>query len=137
MDGKTDHPIGRLWCGCEIPEAAGPPVRSACSAVKVTNKVAKMDYKVFIESLQNDACPDDATPGLRALWYDANGEWNTAHKIVQAMDDAMGARIHAYLHRKEGDEGNSRYWHRQAGSTFPSGMNLEEEWDLLVRALVD
>ena len=48
----------------------------------------------------------------------------------------MAARIHAYLHRKQGDNWNARYWHRQAGTVFPAGTSLAAEWDLLVRELV-
>jgi hypothetical protein len=95
-----------------------------------------MQYQAFINSLQKDTCPDGATPCLQALWHEAKGEWDTAHEIVQVMDDVMAARIHAYLHRKEGDEWNSRYWHRRAGSKSPEGVSLEEEWDSLVRELV-
>jgi hypothetical protein len=76
-------------------------------------------------------------PCLRALWLDAKGDWNAAHEIVQEMNDTMAARIHAYLHREEGDEWNSKYWHRVAGSAFPEGMRLEEEWDHLVRQLLE
>jgi hypothetical protein len=54
---------------------------------------------------------------------------------VQQLDTVMAARIHAYLHRKEGDNWNSRYWYRQAGAMFPAGMSLEEEWDALAREL--
>ena len=49
----------------------------------------------------------------------------------------MAARVHAYLHRKEGDEQNSRYWHRQAGSVFPEDTGFENEWDGLVRELLE
>lgn len=94
-----------------------------------------MQYQKFIDSLARDACPGRLEPCLQALWYDAKGEWDTAHEIVQQMDDVMAARIHAYLHRKEGDGWNSRYWHRRAGSVFPEGMSLEEEWDSLLREL--
>jgi hypothetical protein len=38
---------------------------------------------------------------LQALWYDLHGDWNTAHQIVQQMDDVNAMWIHAYLHRKE------------------------------------
>lgn len=96
-----------------------------------------MQYPQFIESLELDTAPDNLEPTLQALWYEAKGEWDTAHEIVQVMDDVMAARIHAYLHRKEGDEWNSRYWHRKAGSVFPEDMSLEEEWDSLVRQLVN
>jgi hypothetical protein len=96
-----------------------------------------MEYREFIDSLESDTCPGTLEPCLQALWYDARGEWDTAHEIVQVMDDVVAARIHAYLHRKQGDEWNSRYWHRQAGSVFPEDMSLEDEWDSLVRELVD
>lgn len=49
----------------------------------------------------------------------------------------MAARIHAYLHRKEGDEWNSKYWHRRAGSVHPQKLSLEQEWESLVSELVD
>src|SRR5438093_1296412 len=34
---------------------------------------------------------------LRALWYDARGDWSRAHTIAQEVDDAGGAWLHAYL----------------------------------------
>lgn len=94
-----------------------------------------MQYQVFIDSLGSNTCPNGMEPCLQALWHDARGDWDTAHEIVQEMNDAMAARIHAYLHRKEGDDWNSRYWHQRAGSVYPEGMSLEEEWDSLVRRL--
>jgi hypothetical protein len=94
-----------------------------------------MHSQEFIDSLDRDACPHGLEPCLQALWYDARGEWESAHEIVQQMDDVMAARIHAYLHRKEGDDWNSRYWHRRAGSVFPEAMSLEQEWAALVREL--
>jgi len=59
-----------------------------------------MNYLEFIDSLTLNACPDQLDPCLQALWYDATGDWNTAHEIVQRLDNATAARIHAYLHRK-------------------------------------
>jgi hypothetical protein len=96
-----------------------------------------MHYQEFMESLGAGACPDGLEPCLRALWYDATGDWDTAHEIVQQRGDRMAARIHAYLHRREGDDWNSRYWHRQAGSVYPDDLSLDEEWDDLVRLLVE
>ena len=92
-----------------------------------------MRHQDFLESLSADHCPVDADSYLQALWYDAHGDWDAAHCIVQAMHDCMAARIHAYLHRKEGDDWNSRYWHRVAGSDFPAAMSLQDEWHMLVR----
>lgn len=96
-----------------------------------------MNYREFIDSLELGQCPQQLEPCLQALWYDAAGDWNRAHEIVQQMDDTRAARIHAYLHRKEGDEWNSRYWHRRAGTTFPEDMSLEQEWQYLVNQSVE
>ena len=95
-----------------------------------------MQYQEFIDSLDQDVCPDELEPCLQALWYDATGNWDMAHEIVQQMDDVMAARIHAYLHRKEGDDWNSQYWHRRAGSVFPEDMTLQQEWASLVQQLL-
>ena len=84
-----------------------------------------MNYQEFMESLGQGTCPRGLEPGLRALWYDAKGEWDTAHEIVQQVDGSMAARIHAYLRRREGDNWNARYWHRRAGSMFPEKMSLK------------
>ena len=94
-----------------------------------------MQYSAFMDSLARPDCPEGLDPCLQALWHAGHGDWHTAHGIVQAHDSVLAARIHAYLHRLEGDEGNARYWHRQAGSMFPAGVTLEAEWDALVREL--
>ena len=92
----------------------------------------------MIDSLGQGSCPTELEPCLQALWYDAKGKWEMAHEIVQQRDhDMMAMRIHAYLHRKEGEEWNSRYWHRQAGTEFPQGVRLEEEWESLVWELTE
>jgi hypothetical protein len=96
-----------------------------------------MQYGEFIDSLKRDACPGEFGPALQALWYDATGQWDRAHEIVQRLDDVLAARIHAYLHRKEGDEWNARYWHRRAGTAFPAGLSLASERDALLRELLE
>ena len=96
-----------------------------------------MQFDDFVASLKHDACPDHLEPCLQALWHDARGDWDAAHEIVQTIDSTTAARVHAYLHRKEGDQWNSRYWHRRAGSKFPDGVTLETEWELLARELTE
>ena len=96
-----------------------------------------MNYAEFIDSLRQGRCPDGLDPCLQALWYDGAGDWNRAHEIVQNLDHSNAARIHAYLHRKEGDAWNARYWHRQAGTRFPENTSTEQEWRTLVRLFVD
>lgn len=110
-----------------------PPLPLRCR--RTLQWVLIMRYREFTDSLDRDACPGGLEPCLQALWYDASGEWDAAHEIVQQIDTVMAARIHAYLHRKEGDDWNARYWHRQAGTTFPAGMSLKQEWDMLAREL--
>jgi hypothetical protein len=64
---------------------------------------------------------------LRALWYDLQGDWDAAHRIVQQLSDVQAMWIHAYLHRKEPDLSNARYWYRSAGKNFPEGQSYVEE----------
>jgi hypothetical protein len=72
---------------------------------------------------------------LKALWYDLKGEWDTAHRIVQAMTDIPAMWIHAYLHRKEPDEWNAKYWYRRTGKSFPGEMPYEAEAAVILAAL--
>ena len=89
----------------------------------------------FIQSIKDASEPDPALSApLRALWWDAKGDWGRAHELCQEDDGSAGAWVHAYLHRKEGDEGNASYWYSRAGKQKPSGT-LEEEWRGMVDAL--
>lgn len=76
------------------------------------------------------------TPHLRALWYDLHGDWDAAHRIVQALDDVPAMWIHAYLHRKEPDLSNARYWYRNAGKPFPEGQSYAEEAATILAAVL-
>lgn len=81
-----------------------------------------------LETLKNTPRPEDLTSDhLRALWYDLNGDWDTAHGIVQRMSDRQAMWIHAYLHRKEPDISNARYWYRNAGQPYPGEISFEAE----------
>jgi hypothetical protein len=93
-----------------------------------------------LESSVNDGAaaepPAGLSPELRALWREARGDWTAAHEIVQDLETKTAAWVHAYLHRKEGDESNARYWYGMAGQTFPAALTLPEEWRRLVSALL-
>ena len=82
-----------------------------------------------------DGTPPVVTPLLRALWHDARGDWEKAHELAQEVDDASGAWVHAYLHRKEGDLGNAGYWYRRAGQPVATD-SLDAEWARIVSALL-
>jgi hypothetical protein len=82
--------------------------------------------------------PDVSTLGsnhLQALWYDLNGDWDTAHSIVQKMNDVNAMWIHAYLHRKEPDISNAKYWYHNANKPYPEGMSFEDEAQVLLDAV--
>ena len=94
-----------------------------------------MNFEEFEISLTDDSPPKTFSPYLMALWHDRQGDWNKAHGIVQEINTDTAARIHAYLHRKEGDESNARYWYGTVKRPFPVGQTLDEEWEALVREL--
>jgi hypothetical protein len=94
-----------------------------------------MNLSVFKESLAEHKPPTNASVYLNALWYDAKGDWDKAHKLIQDVDDKAASWIHAYLHRKEGDTGNADYWYSRAGKKRPP-LSLEEEWEEIVAALI-
>ncbi len=90
-----------------------------------------MDVAAFKASLQKKEPPNAISLLLKALWYEGKGDWAIAHNIVEANYSKDAAWIHAYLHRKEGDNWNANYWYRRAGKSIPA-YSLEKEWEILV-----
>ena len=96
-----------------------------------------MTFLEFRASLASrDEPPAGLSAPLRALWLDGKGDWAAAHGTVDDLETTTAARVHAYIHRKEGDLDNARYWYRRAGAQ-PSTAALESEWAELVRALLE
>lgn len=94
-----------------------------------------MNLETFKASLQDPEPPAELAAVLKALWWDAKGDWDRAHEIAQEVHDAEGAWVHAYLHRKEGDLGNAAYWYSRAGKPR-ADTSLEAEWEQIVRAFL-
>jgi hypothetical protein len=94
--------------------------------------VSPADFKASLSGAA--PAPDLAAP-LAALWWAAKSNWDQAHQIVQDVDDANSAWVHAYLHRVEGDLGNAGYWYRRAGKPVATGA-LENEWERMVSTLL-
>jgi hypothetical protein len=94
-----------------------------------------MDIPTFRRSLLDAAPPAGLSLGLEGLWWDGKGDWDRAHKCAQKQDDSLGAAVHAYLHRKEGDLSNARYWYGRAGRE-PFAGALEAEWSALAGELL-
>jgi hypothetical protein len=90
------------------------------------------EFKAALSSTTPPAVP----PLLVALWHDARGDWDAAHRVAQDVDDESGAWIHAYLHRKEGDPGNAAYWYRRAGKPVATDP-LDAEWARIAAALLE
>lgn len=82
------------------------------------------------------ATPPALSPPLLALWRDAKGDWDGAHRCVDTRDDIPSMWVHAFLHRKEGDLGNARYWYSRTGKTPAQGL-LEEEFAAILAALLE
>jgi hypothetical protein len=95
---------------------------------------ATMTVEEFKATLATDRPPAVSRP-LTAMWHDAKGEWDTAHAVAQDIDDATGAWIQAYLHRREGDLGNAAYWYRRAGQPVATD-SLDAEWKRIVEMLL-
>jgi hypothetical protein len=86
-------------------------------------------------SLTQSTPPENFSELLKALWYDAKGDWERAHGIAQNVHSPDGSWIHAYLHRKEGDITNASYWYSRAKRKIPT-ISFSEEWDNIVSELL-
>jgi hypothetical protein len=95
-----------------------------------------MTFKDFKDSLRDHLPPERSSELLKALWYDAKGNWNRAHEVAQEVNTEDGAWVHAYLHRKEGDASNAAYWYYRAHQKLPA-VSLETEWETIVKSLMN
>ncbi|MEJ0057174.1 MAG: hypothetical protein WDN75_16885 [Bacteroidota bacterium] len=86
-------------------------------------------------SLSRTNPPENLPPLLRALWFDAKGDWNAAHNLAQEVETSEGSWVHAYLHRKEGDDSNASYWYRKARKDLPA-ISFEREWEEIATVLL-
>lgn len=102
---------------------------------RICPKIHGMDIEAFRRSLSADSPPSGIGKELEALWFDASGDWDRAHRTVQSQKGKAAAAVHAYLHRKEGDLGNADYWYERAGRKRPT-FSLEREWQELVGMLL-
>jgi hypothetical protein len=90
------------------------------------------EFRATLTSSNPPALP----PLLAALWHEARGNWDEAHRVAQDVETADGAWVHAYLHRREGDADNARYWYHRAGQPEASDP-LEAEWTRIVQHLIN
>ena len=85
-----------------------------------------MEYNDFIKLTEKQK-PSEKLSGIHlAIWYILKDNWDLAHETVQKLNTPVACRLHAYLHRVEGDLGNSDYWYGRA-SMEPTTASLETE----------
>jgi hypothetical protein len=94
-----------------------------------------MTFVEFNDSLKNEKPPSSISAELKAMWYDGKGDWEMSHNIAQDIHSTSGSWIHAYLHRKEGDNGNASYWYRRAKKEAPKHA-LHQEWEEIIKFLL-
>lgn len=94
-----------------------------------------MTFSEFQDSLEKETPPNNLSEPLLALWHDGKGDWDKAHSYADGPSDKISSRVHAYLHRKEGNQWNADYWYKRAGEARTE-VSLEEEWEMLVRRLL-
>lgn len=97
--------------------------------------IVGVNLEGFKNTLNDANPPDELAPLLEALWFDAQEDWESAHRIAQADPSKNGAWVHAYLHRKEGDLGNASYWYNRAGRKMPD-ISLSEEWEEIAHDII-
>lgn len=91
-----------------------------------------MKLEEFNRLITDSICPEGLPLLLEALWQDAHDNWEAAHDIAQLKEGTQDYdRLHAYLHRKEGDSWNANYWYQRA-KVKPFKGTLDEEWRMLV-----
>lgn len=95
-----------------------------------------MTIDEFTATLGDATPPPGCPPALAALWHDAHGDWDRAHHIVQDEGDEAAAWVHAFLHRKEGDESNAAYWYTRAKQPVATGP-LQAEWAQIAQSLLE
>ena len=94
-----------------------------------------MTFEEFKTTLSSSKPSKDLPDLLKAMWYEGKNNWEEAHNIAQDIASEDGSWIHAYLHRKEGDQANAAYWYRRAGKPIPR-VSLQEEWKQIVTELL-
>jgi hypothetical protein len=86
------------------------PVDAAMPNLLPRSKAPETVYKLA-EAIEPNLRSDELKA---ALWLYVD-DIDRSHKICQDIPNHMGSYLHAIVHRREGDFGNSKYWFRQAG----------------------
>src|ERR1700686_5395723 len=87
------------------------------------------ETQMTLDEFRKSLTATEPPPGLAlaGLWWDAKGDWTRAHESAQQDEGMEGSWVHAYLHRKEGDQDNAAYWYGRAGKSVCQEP-LDIEW---------
>ena len=94
-----------------------------------------MDYEQFIRTLADPEPPPGLELALRALWFDAKGNPESALRTAEFDSSHFCKRVRAYLLRKAGDTSNAELWYWRAGAACWTG-SPESEWEDIVKAIL-
>ncbi len=107
LDVSAENQLTALFASPESPEL-GPGPRSGVLSQSALNVELQKAFRQIRLSNQKQ----ELIRALVLLWHDHLG---AAHEIAQGIDNADGAYVHAIMHRREPDYGNSAYWFRRVG----------------------
>ena len=99
----------------------------AYGCLRIFQEDSSMTLDEFRGSLTATEPPPGLTHALAGMWWDGKGDWKRAHESAQQDEGIEGSWVHAYLHRKEGDQGNAAYWYSRAGKPV-CREPLDAEW---------
>ena len=100
-------------------------------------EVTRMTLNEFRKSLTEAQPPAELTLALSGLWWDAKGDWTRAHESAQRDKGHEGSWVHAYLHRKEGNQDNAAYCYcYSCAGKAVCQEPLDGEWRRIVNELL-
>jgi hypothetical protein len=108
-----DSAIASILTGESPP--LGMEARPETSSHASSPAAARASVAAMLESSGREIGADGRLllEGLTLLWH---GDWDSAHEIAQSREGVPDYDLlHAIVHRREGDFGNSGYWFRKAG----------------------
>ena len=134
MGWRFEAPAGSYFSGQLREDRIGTGVIQR-DHLRSSRRQLDMTLDDFRQSLTADKPPAEISLALVGLWRDAKGDWTRAHESAQQDEGPEGSWVHAYLHRKEGDQHNAAYWYRRAGKPV-CREPLDAEWLSIVKGLL-
>ncbi len=95
------------------PPALGPDTRPE-----------RLDIETIDRHLASFRPSDETRDLIRSALYLWHDHLDESHTISQSIESRDGSLLHALMHRREPDYGNSKYWWRRAGDHPSFGLLL-------------